>query len=76
MFNNLKLEDQDNVSRKEDINQLGNITLKFNKLLNCKNMHKPFVYKKKIIRKMRVTYKKKYTHVFTYNFIRWENWEN
>ena len=45
---NDKLKEQDSASQKEDINQLGNVTLKFDKLLDCKNKDKPFVYEKQV----------------------------
>ena len=36
------------VNRIEDINQLGKISLRFDKILGCKNKDKPFFYKKQV----------------------------
>ena len=55
---NEKLKDQDIASQNKDINHLGNVTLKFDEILNCKDKDKPFVYEKQV--KNMVMFSKKF----------------
>jgi len=45
---NENLKNQDFQNQQEDINKLGEMTLRFDELLNCKDKDKPFVYEKQL----------------------------
>ena len=46
---NKRLEQKKSILQKDnELSQLGTMTIRYNKLLDCKNMDKPFVYEKQM----------------------------
>ena len=54
---NKRLEQKKTILQNSEISNLGEMTVRYDKVLNCKNMDKPFVYKKQMQRIMMVSKK-------------------